>query len=418
MLDTLPEAVASGRFACLNRDIDSSMTLTPDDTRPKSPLKADNAAGDTAHDTNPNLPRLISPEEDDASGPGCLVWGFISAVLIGSALIVVGLSATAGWTAGQRVAQANATATYQSEIDVQLGQMASDAALGNVSMYDIRFRFLASQTPGIPQVPALAQTGTALYIAHQPTSTPSPTPTTEQIAPTVESTVESAEPTSTPPSDDPYNLAGRLENARRAVGAAQWETAIEELDIILRVDPQYGGAAAQSLMREALNKQAQRLYQTGDPSNLAEANRLTTRAEENFPPLLVEGLSFERTVATYYLDALSYIGTSDYGKAITNLEQVVSLASQGYLNGEPRRQLARAYSQLADAQLMTQACVAVTNYDNALRYINDPTISGKRITAQNYCDFGTPTPEGFVATVDPANPGGAITPAPIGQPGG
>lgn len=386
------------------------MTLTPDDTRPKSPFKAD--------DTNPNLPRLISPEEDDTGGPGCLVWGFISAVLIGAALVIVGLSATAGWTAGQRVAQANATATYQSEIDVQLQQMAGDAALGNFSMYDIRLRFLASQTPGIPQVVELAQTGTALYSAHQPTSTPSPTPTTEQITPTVEATVESAAPTSTPQPDDPYNLAGRLDNARRAVGAAQWETAIDELDIILRVDPQYGGSAAQALMREALNKQAQHLYQTGDTSNLAEANRLTSRAEEEFPPLLLEGLSFERTVATYYLNALSSIGTSDYTTAITNLEQVISLASPGYLNGEPRRQLAQAYIQYADALLVSQPCVAVTNYDNALRYTNDPAISGKRITAQNYCDFGTPTPEGFVATVDPANPGGAITPAPIGQPGG
>lgn len=384
------------------------MTLTPDDTRPKSPFKQD--------DTNPNLPRLIAPD-DDATGPGCFVWGFIALALIGSALVIVGLSATAGWTAGQRVAQANAAATYQSEIDVQLNQMAGDAALGNVSMYDIRLRFLTSQTPGIPQVPGLMETGTALYMAHQPTVTLTPTATIEAVTPTSETTVESAEPTSTPPPDDPYNLAERLETARRAVGSADWEDAIEELDIILRVDPQYGGSVAQTLMREALNKQAQHLYQTGDPSNLAEANRLTTRAENEFPPLLIEGLSFERTVATYYLNALSSIGTSDYVNAINNLQQVTNLASEGYLNGEPRRQLARAYIQYADALQISQPCVAVAQYDNALRYTNDPTVSGKRITAQNYCDFGTPTPPGFVGTVDPANPGGVITPAPIGQPG-
>lgn len=373
------------------------MTLTSDDTRPKSPFKTD--------DTNPNLPRLIPPEGDEPGGPGCFLWGFIGFIVLALALAIVGLSATAGWTAGQRVAQANATATYQADIAVQLGQLASDAALGNRAMYDIRLRFLATQTPGIPEVPALAATGTALAVAAEPTATPSPT-ITPPASPAPQPSVAPDLPTSTPQPDDPYNLAGRLEEARRAVSAAEWEQAIDELDIIVRVDPNYGGSAAQALMREALNRQAQRLYQTGDPANLAEANRLTTRAEQEFPPLLIEGLSFERTVATYYLNALSSIGTSDYTTAIRNLQEVMNLASPSYLNGDPSRQLARAYGQYGDALLLSQPCAAVAQYDGALRYANDPTISGKRAVAQNYCDFGTPTPEGFVPTVDPANPGG------------
>lgn len=385
----------------------------PDDTQPKSPFKSQpQPQQPQLSDTQPKRPRLIQPEPEPA-GPGCFVTGFIGLIIVGMALAIVGLSATAGWRAGQQIAETNMTATYQADVNTQLNAIAENAASGNYLMFDIRLNFLAQQTPALPQVPGLIQTGTALYLAYQPTATPTPT---ETPAPTTETTQEATSdvPTPTPPPNDPYNLPGRLEKAQRESAAANWPAAIQELDIIIRADPSFESTRVRDMMRQALNRYAQHLYQTGDPANLAEANALVDRAQQQFPPLLIESLAFERDIATMYLNAVSAIGTSDFNRAITNLEEVRRLASPNYLNGEPLRKLASVYGAFGDGLLMSQPCNAVIQYDNALRLFNDGNIQAKRITAQNYCDFGTPTPEGFVPTIDPAG-GGAITPAPIGQ---
>lgn len=378
----------------------------PDETRPKSPFTGREAAHPAAQkpDTEPHLPRLIAPDPEP-SGPGCLLTGLVGLVMLVMALLIVGLSAAAGWTSGQRIAQANATATHQTDIDTQLAQIARDAQSGNAEMYGIRLRFLAQQTPAVPQMAELVLTGTALHVASQPTATPTPELTaTPTAAATLDDTpAASPSPASPDATPDPFNLPGRLANARRAVSAADWPTAIDELDIILRADPNFEAGAARQLMREALNRQALRLYQTGDPSNLAEANALVDRAQQQFGPLLIETLAFERDVATLYLNAVSAIGTSDFSRAIRNLEEVRRLAAPSYLNGEPTRQLGRVYAAFADGLLLSQPCNAVIQYDNALRIANDPQVAGRRATAQNYCDFGTPTPPGFVPPADPAN---------------
>jgi tetratricopeptide (TPR) repeat protein len=199
-----------------------------------------------------------------------------------------------------------------------------------------------------------------------------------------------AEPTAeaTPTLSDPYDLGGRLQRAQSAVSLAQWSDAIDDLDVILSIDPNYETATVRSLMSRALNAQALALYRSGE---LGEAIFLTDRAEEFGD---IGELSFERYVAQLYLTAKSRVGTSDYIGAINALNEVRNIAPN-YQNGE--------------------ICAAVQQYTNALQLFGDGLVSNKRATAQNYCEFGTPTPEGFVPTPDPANPGGGDT-APIGQP--
>jgi hypothetical protein len=72
-------------------------------------------------------PEFIRPEEDgEPSGPGCLVWALIGIVILGVSLVIVLLAALAGWTSGQRTAQANATVTQNARIDEQLSRLPGD----------------------------------------------------------------------------------------------------------------------------------------------------------------------------------------------------------------------------------------------------------------------------------------------------
>lgn len=206
---------------------------------------------------------------------------------------------------------------------------------------------------------------------------------------------------------DPFDLAGRLARAQSAVSLGQWLDAIDELDVIIGIDPNYEVALVRSLMSRALNAEALQRYRMGD---LGEAIYLTDRAEDFGP--LADGLEFERYVAQLYLSARSRVGTNDYIGAINALQEVVSL-SPNYQNGEVQRLLFNNYVLYADALTYGSPCAAVTQYTNALRLFSDPQVSDKRTVAENWCENGTPTPEGFVPTVDPGNPNGQT--APIGQ---
>src|SRR5690606_24656035 len=127
----------------------------------------------------------IDPEVDLAPRRGsCLLTFGIGAMLLVIALAIVGLSAAAGWTSGQREANTHATATRHAQIDEQLVRVPTDIANSNLVLLDTRLRWLATQTPGIAGVDAYVVTATALYMHSLPTATP-------EFTPTPEATVES-----------------------------------------------------------------------------------------------------------------------------------------------------------------------------------------------------------------------------------
>lgn len=382
------------------------MTQPPlDDTQPVRPVRP------SAGTVTPYEGPLLDPDgetfEDESRGVGCSMSVLLFGIIGAFALVIVGLSATAGWTSGQRFASVNATATSAADLQHQIELVSADIAASNYERADIRLRYLATQASGLSGLPELMQTGTALYLTRQPTSTPTPTetpiPTLTAAGPTSEPTAEA-----TPTLSDPFDLGGRLQRAQSAVSLAQWNDAINDLDVILSIDPNYQTALVRSLMSRALNERALMLYRSGE---LAEAIFMTDRAEEFGD---IGELSFERYVAQLYITAKSRVGTSDYIGAINALNEVRSVAPN-YQDGEIRRLLFQNYVNYADALMFGSPCAAVQQYTNALQMSNDGLISNKRATAQNYCEFGTPTPEGFIPTADPAGSGGDGT-APIGQP--
>jgi hypothetical protein len=148
------------------------MSYSLDDTQPGSPFKDDPV----------NLKPTINPEDGTPARGGCLPITLIGGLLVFVAVLIVALSAAAGWTAGQREANTNATATQAFAINEQLQRVPAEIASGNLAMLDVRLRWLATQTPGVPGINEFAMTATALYEFSLPTPTPEVTPAPETTA--------------------------------------------------------------------------------------------------------------------------------------------------------------------------------------------------------------------------------------------
>src|SRR5664279_5656393 len=147
------------------------MSYSIDDTQPGAPFQGDPL----------NLRPTLHPEDDrPARGGSCLLNVLIVGMLLAVALAIVALSGAAGWTAGQREANTNATATQNSAINDQLQRLPGDIAGGNEVLVRARLDWLATQTPGVPGVGDFMMTATAQHENSVPTATPpaSPTPGT------------------------------------------------------------------------------------------------------------------------------------------------------------------------------------------------------------------------------------------------
>lgn len=366
-----------------------------DDTQPRSPFKGGSAPLPADQDTYLEL----TPEPDDeASGPGCFVWGVLGFIIFGMALLIVGMAGAAGWTGGQRVANANATATISSRIMQQLERIPTDVAGGNQQILSWRLDYLAGLTPAVPGVVEFQATATALYFSMIPTATPTPsvTPT-----PTLEVT-EAAIIDST----SVYDLPGLLEEARRQVDLGMYEDAIDSLDVIMAIDSTFQQVTVRGLMGEALRREATRLFRSLD--TLAQAILLTDRATEFGP---VGDLSYESFVAGLYLDAIRQTEVGDYLSSIRSLRQIYDLQST-YKGVDIGRLLFDEYVAFAQAWAIGgDHCAAAIQYTNALTVLSSADIRGRRDTEQLLCEQGTPTP-------GPEGVQGEPTFAPVGVPGG
>lgn len=355
------------------------MSLTEEDTKPKSPFKTP-AHGQPAV--------FIEPPTDEPirSGPGCFMWGFVSVMIAGIGVAIVLLAGAAGWTSGQRMAQDHATATQNAEINDQLGRIPGDIASGNTVLLDARLKFLATLTPGVPGVVDLMQTATALHLIAQPTATSEiiATATLEAATPTTE-TEEIIVPQAT---GGAFDLSGMLQQARTAVATAQYMDAIDILDAIVAVDSGFERAEVRALMLEALSTQALRLFRSG--TSLAEAVVLTDRAKE-FGLSGDSELHYEQYVAALYLTAKSAVGTN-YPVAIQALQEVYNTAPN-YM--DVQQLLFDQIVAYGDAWVAQgEYCPAASQYQNALTMFNNSGVAAKRDNAATFCAQGTPTPGG------------------------
>lgn len=372
----------------------------------------------TLEDTQPRLP-LIEPEVETtrSGGPGCLLLGCIGLAGIGLAVVIVVLAGVAGWTSGSRLAGANATATRSADINEQLARFPMDVASGNVQFVDARLRYLATLTPGVPGLADLMATGTAVYLAAQPTITPTPSPTPTEAA-TEEATdepfaTESALPTG---QNGSYDLAALLQEANTDVGTGQYADAYKLLDAINGIDANYEAVQVRQLLSEAVNGQARNLFNANKP---AEAVIWATRAEDM--GILDPNLQYELYAATLYLNAKSSVGLN-YAQAIASLSELVN-QGQGRYYAEAQSLLIQQYIGYGDALVADPNqgyCPAVPQYQNAVNAGGGGTASAKRDNAQSICAQATPVGQPTAAPGEGSTPGAPVPPgqvAPVGQPG-
>lgn len=448
------------------------------DTKPRPPRKQD-LPPDFSADLRQGTPYAPAPQGDysdeDLGGPGCLMWALV--LLVGGliALMIVVMAGAAGWTDGKRVADRNVaatsaafadrqlpaietnvanlndvqlatrvaflatrtpgvaqvpalrqtqtavgeaiTATQAAAVDAQLTAIPQAVAAGDAAQVEQRLAFLTTQTPGVPQVPAFQATATQLAVAPPPTQATMLTPdAAATLAP------DAATPSSTPA--DPaagslvngFDLDALLAEAQDQFAFGQLNEAVETLDLIIRLDPDYQTAIVEDLMFDALTQQARPLYQVDlsdkptDTETLAEAIRLTDQAELYGP---VESLAYEREIASLYLNAIGAVQADNHAVAINRLNTIIAYQTS-YKGANLNRLLFDEYVAYGDAffQFDRDYCRAQAQYDAALALFNDAAVAADRDSARELCEqaqLATP-----VGTLLP----GTTPVAPIGQPGG
>jgi tetratricopeptide (TPR) repeat protein len=322
--------------------------------------------------------------------------------------VVVLLAATAGWTAGQRVAEATALQSKAAAIQEQLERIPTDVNSGNTILLQRRLESLLTVTPAVPQVPQLVQTATALYLTRQPTITPTLT-ITPTPSPTVEVTEEILLPEST---GDSYDLDAYLRQAEGYIASGQFSDATALLDVIISVDSTYQTQTVNRLMLQALRADANRLY---NENKLAEAIFLTKRAE-SFGLSQDDPLRYERYAAELYLDAVRTLGT-DLTSAIRAWTKVYDLG-QGRYYEEASRTLFQQYVNYGDAWVaQNEYCPALTYYQTALTIRSSGEVSVKRDSATQLCLQATPTlgPGQTPGATQAIAPVGVIETPPVGS---
>jgi hypothetical protein len=344
-------------------------------------------------DTQPKRPNLVPPPSDyvadfeQDTGPGCLIWGLIGAFCLLLALATVLLASFAGWTEGLRVGQGNATATINADIAEQCQRIPQDIANGSMGLVQARLDTLSQFTPAPPCIATHAPAATALYLQSHPTATPTLTPTlapSHTVTPSdaLTQATQDAPPSPTASTQGGFDLGALLTEARNLLSAGDNRAAIETLDAISAVDPQYQKGAVDQLLYQALTTEARRLYRTG--TSLAEAVLLTNRAEQYGD---VGELNYERYIAELYLQAQIYLDVN-FPRAIQQLSQIVYTQNlPNYLNASSL--LNDQFIKYGDAlALQGDYCNAQRQYESAFAMVASASVASKRDDATQKCQQG------------------------------
>ncbi len=392
------------------------MTYEPnmEDTRPQPAVRDTQESAREPYRAVEMTQGVVYGGVDEGRRGGC---GMSALILGGFALLgllIVALATAAGYTTGQREAAGYATATQASVITDQINRIPQDVAARNMALLGARLQFLATLTPGIPEVQTFSLTATALADELRATPTPTLTPTLAASATTAAPTAATPETQATLPPESAFDTSALLAQAETAVDSGQWADAIALLDAIGGIDPDFQTATVRNLLLRALNSYAAQLYNSyapGNPGRLAEAIVLTDRAEQI--GTLADGLAFERNAAQLYLDARRAIGLDPF-TAIRAYERLYNQGGQGRYFAEAQQELFNQYVALGDAQVqINEHCPAVGYYQSALNYLSSGGVSAKLRTSTDLCAVATPVPlpGTNLAPLD-------LTPiAPIGVPG-
>jgi hypothetical protein len=341
--DQLDESVAHPPVPAFVSPLIDEPPVSPEDTQPRPSaglhehLAAEEPPFDPAADTS----------ETPAWLPSSARWVLIMSVFAGTlcmCALMVGFAGFAGYRDGLATSDANVTQTLATGIAQQYAIGVKDLDQGYAELAAARFEWIVETIQAPTEYAqdsavqlAVARTMAAYTPTPQPTQSSTPSPLPSEAVPTADSlteTAQSATPTLNPLEDPDY----LYNQAQTAAGLTRYEEAIEWLDALLALDPDYERAAeAKAMLMHALTEQG-KIYLRGlnkdGEDMLLRGVQLVYRAQDlgEIPGTLYgEAIFVER-----YVTARSYVNGGNYDAALPILRDLCDQNCKwGYPNVNP-----------------------------------------------------------------------------------
>lgn len=325
---------------------------------------------------NPPRPNPDKPEFRHRSRlNSCLLWTLGASIFLFVAGLVALASAYAGWSRGSVIASANASSTAEAEVRQQCALLPEDLAAGNLTLAGARLESLRRLSPPPTCLSQWSPMATQAWLA----SLPSPTPAIAVAAPTATPLpTRIAVPAPATISNKAYDLDALLAAAQGELAARDYYAAIDTLDAIISLDPDFQRELTRDLILQALTTQARTLFEDG---KLVEAIVLSERAELVGD---IGELAFPREVALMLQKAQLFV-SSNPAEAVRLLRRIVyDFQTPRLMTYDMVGELQAALAAYGDWLLPSDACNALAQYDAALDL---QPISGKirhnLVTAQS-----------------------------------
>ncbi len=308
--------------------------LAEDDTRPRAPVAEVEAS------PPPEALTLSEPPVDPLADTAPIIVAglparrLLLALALGAplclCLLLVGFASVAGYRDGLATNDARFTQEVATNIAEQYAIGVSDLTQGYAELAADRFAWIV-ETVGAPTALALDSAdllATARAIAsYTPTPsptvtyTPSPTPT-----PTLSPTAQETPVVGDTPSllEDPAHL---YEQAATAMSLVRYEAAIEWLDALRALAPDYRPAEVEAMLIEALTQQG-RIYLRGqnpDGADMLARGVLLIYRANSIRPVEPSTLLGEAIFVEMYINARNYVNGGYYSNALPILEELCTM---------------------------------------------------------------------------------------------
>lgn len=255
------------------------------------------------------------------------------AVMAGTLCIcatLVGLAGFAGYRDGLATNDARVTETMATGIYEQYATGVADLEAGNAELAALRFEWIVETIqPAAPYMhdsAMLLETARAVA-AFTATPTPSATPTASLTPlPATDTPTATIMPTSgaVPDGDASYDPEDMFQQAEMALRVGDYEDAIEWLDALRAIAPDYRVSEVRPRLMEALTRQGLiyiRGANTDGEDKLQRGVNLIYRAQE-LGSVEPGSALYEAQVAERYINARSALAGNNYAVALPILEQL------------------------------------------------------------------------------------------------
>ena len=308
----------------------SEPPLAEDDTRPRAPVVA--PAADALTFAEPPVDPLADTAPIMAAGLPArrLLLVLTLGAPLCLCLLLVGFASVAGYRDGLATNDARFTQEVATSIAEQYRIGVSDLTQGYAELAADRFAWIVEtvQAPEALAGDSADLLATARAIAsYTPTPSPTATPTpsltpTPTLSPTAQAT---AAPGDTPnPLEDPARL---YEQAATAMSVMRYEEAIEWLDVLRALAPDYRPAEVEAMLIEALTQQG-KLYLRGqnpDGADMLARGVLLIYRANDIRPVEPSTLLGEAIFVEMYINARNYVNGGYYDNALPILEELCAI---------------------------------------------------------------------------------------------